>query len=249
MNLGDSGTRSEHTHRLFVETAAGEERHARTGAVRPGGEPFAALRPVPAASGREDAVDLGKGEGRVDRRFGIVHCVEGTMQSNREPGRGGHHRGDQVEIERALSSEPDYRSVDAEIGEAGKRPLQRDQLTRAGHAEAVALAHHHAQRQRHLRLEGADEIEGRRQTIALDLADDLETIGAAGVSLTGVGDRLDDDFEERRSYLFFRKSAGPQVRERYSCLSAISGSTRVALRAGSQAANAATVERSTATAP
>ena len=81
------------------------------------------------------------------------------------------------------------------VGEVRERPLQHHQLTRAGDAEPVAFAHHHAEGQRHLGLNGADEIERRGQPVALDLADDFEAIGAAGVCRTRVGDRLYDDFE------------------------------------------------------
>ena len=94
--------------------------------------------------------------------------------------------------------------MDAEIGEVGERPLQRDELTRAGDAEAVALAHHDAKRQGRGGDDRADEIERRRQPVALDLTDDFQPIGAAGFGFLGVGDRLDDDFESEREAEYVR---------------------------------------------
>ena len=114
------------------------------------------------------------------------------------PGCDGQHRGDQVEVERAFAREADHRAVDAEIGEVGECPLQRDQFTRAGDAEPVALADHHAQRQGSGGDDRADEIERWRQAVALDLADDFQPVGAAGLGFRGVGDRLNDDFEKNK---------------------------------------------------
>ena len=92
--------------------------------------------------------------------------------------------------------------MDAEIGEVGECPLQRHQFTRAGDAEPVALADHHAQRQGSGGDDRADEIERWRQAVALNLADDLQPVGAASLGFRGVCDRLNDDFEKKRSRQF-----------------------------------------------
>ena len=128
---------------------------------------------------------------------GSVHRIERPMQRDRQAGCDGQHRRNQVEVEGAVAREADHRAVDAEIGEVGERPLQRDQLTRAGDAEPVALADHHAQRQGSGGDDRADEIERRRQAVALNLADDLQPVGAASFGFRGVCDRLDDDFEQQ----------------------------------------------------
>ena len=233
-----------------------------------------------------------------------------TGRPGATPSTGGH----EVEVERASAREADHRAVDAEIGEIRERPLQRDQLTRTGDAEPVALADHHAQRQGSGGDDRADEIERRRQAVALDLADDFQPVGAAGFGFLGVGDRLDDDFEKDPGRLSratvqpvlrcwrastcsvltsrravpraanfgrvlsrgtsdgtspaaqgtsARCTTSPAVapsacgtviaRDRpatvHPSLSATSGSTRVALCAGTHAASAATAERRRATAP
>ena len=127
---------------------------------------------------------------------GIGHRVERPVQRDRQAGRDGQDRRDQVEVERAVAREADDRAVDADVGEIGEHALQRDQLLRTGDPEPVALAHHHTKRQGGGGDDRADQIERRRQPIALDLTDDFQAAGAARFGFFRVGDRLDDDFEK-----------------------------------------------------
>ncbi len=87
--------------------------------------------------------------------------------------------------------------MDVEIGEDAEGPLKFPELFGSRDPEAVALAHHHAERKRHLHLKRAHEIERGGQPVTLDLAHDLEPVGAAGMGFSRVSDRLDDDLEQQ----------------------------------------------------
>ena len=119
-----------------------------------------------------------EGQRRIDRRLQSVTESNARCSVTGRPGATASTDADQVEVQSPATREAGHRAVDAQFGKVGECPLQRDELTRAGDAEAVALAHHDAKRQGRGGDDPADQIERRGQPVALDFTDDFQPIRA-----------------------------------------------------------------------
>ena len=116
----------------------------------------------------------------------------------RHPCRGGHDVDHVLDLRLPIAGEADDDAVNAEICKARGGVGEGGALTRM-RGVAVVLANHDAKRQRDLRGDIPHQVMRRRQAAGFQVANDLETIGAAARRLARVRHTLDDDLEQHAS--------------------------------------------------
>ncbi len=176
MNLSHDLPLRQQPQNLLVHPAAGDDRQARAGEFLVFVKPFAARHRAAFAAARQDPIDLRHGRQPRDRATGIGQLIECAVE--RHPDRGGHDVDHVVDLRLPVAGEADDDAVDAEVGKARGGVGEGGPLTRM-RGVAIVLANHDAKRQRDLGGDIPHQVMRRRQAAGFQVANDLETIGAA----------------------------------------------------------------------
>jgi len=201
VNLGDPCARRKRAGGIFVHASAREYDDAAPCPLRVPLQGRAPGRPQSVARTCQDAIDPRVAAQDAQRSLRIGQRVERAMERRAGSRRGFEDAPQRLLIDVTVANPADDDAVDAERVERGCGVDEYASLILGPARESVRLAHHDAQRQRHLPPDLADEIDRRGETVAREIADDLETIRAAPCRLDRVLDGRRDDFEDERCYL------------------------------------------------
>jgi len=198
MDFPNGPRRRQEAQRVFVHVASGEDNRALSCSIGILLQTLRSRLPGSTAAARQDAIDLWKVfTDKIDCCGRIVDVIECPVERHRQFRRRRQHGLENIKIQLSVTHESNDGAVHAEHGHRRKRALQPGDLGRAADREAVALAHHHAERQRRCGPQGANEVDRGCQTVTIDFANDLEPIRAAGFGGARIGHGLDDDFEKQ----------------------------------------------------
>jgi len=198
------GSFAKNFNRFLINPTAEQHSDLRSRRSLPFDEPREFRRPRLSIASGENAIYLRVSFKFANRSDRIGQLFKRAMEGGFQARRASQNSRHQVMVNRAaarlLFQKSQHETVNRQSGEGARRIAQPFNLFFISHDERLAFAQHHSRGYFDRRSNFANQIERRRQTAGLVMADDFQAVGPAAFGGDGVFDRADDDFENMRQF-------------------------------------------------
>src|SRR5262249_15029132 len=189
---------------VLIYPAAEQHSDLRSRRSLPLDEPVEFRSPRLTIASGENAIYLRVAFKFVNRCDRIGQLFKRAMERGFQARRASQNSRHQIVVNRAaarrLFQKSKHETVNRQSGEGARRIAQPFNLFFIGHDERLAFSQHHSRGDFDRRSNFANQIERRRQTAGLVMADDFQAVGPAAFRRDGVFDRANDDFENMRQF-------------------------------------------------